>query len=56
MADLVQIHVRYCDKTGFLSQQLDISPLAPKAMRYWQASCTAIVGVFVLGGSIETML
>jgi len=57
MEGLMPIHIRYSDKNSFLSQQLDISPVAPTVMRYWQAPYTAIVGVFgVLCGSIETML
>ena len=47
------IHIRYGDKDSVLSQRLDISPLAPTAMRHWPASYTAIVAVFgVLCGSI----
>ena len=42
----MSIRIRYGDKNGFLSQQLDISPVAPTVMRYWQASYTAIVAVF----------
>ncbi len=52
------IHVRYGDKNGVLSQRLDISPVTPKAMLYWQASYTAIVAVFgvlVLCGSINNV-
>jgi len=50
---LMPIHIRYGDKNSFLSQQLDISPVAPTVMRYWQASYAAIVVVFgVLCGSI----
>jgi len=41
-----------CDEKSFLSQQLDISLVAPTLMRYWQASYTASVAVFgVLCGS-----
>ena len=46
MADLILIHRRYGDKNGVLSQRLDISPLAPIVMRYWQVSYTVIVVVF----------
>jgi len=46
MADLVPVHIRHGDKNGFLSQWLDISPVAPRVMRHWQASYTAIVVVF----------
>jgi len=42
----VPIYMRYGDKNGFLPQRLNISPLAPTVMRYWQASYTAIVVVF----------
>jgi hypothetical protein len=55
MEGVMRIHIRYGDKNSFLSKQLDISPLAPTVMRYWQASYTTIVGVFgVLCGSIRT--
>jgi len=51
------IHIRYGDKNGVLSQQFDISPVIPRAMRYWQASYTAIVPVFgVLYRLIATIL
>jgi len=46
MADLVPVHIRYGGKNSFLSQQLDISPVAPTVMRYWQASYARIVAVF----------
>jgi hypothetical protein len=46
MANLVLIHRKYGAKNGILSQRLDISPVAPKAMRYWPASYTAIVVMF----------
>jgi hypothetical protein len=48
MADLMPVHIRYGDKNGVLPQQLDISPVAPTVMRYWQVSYTAIVVVFVV--------
>jgi len=46
MADLVPVHIRYGGKNSFLSQQLDISPVAPKAMLYSQAFYAAIGAVF----------
>ena len=53
MEGLMPIRIRYGDKNSFWSQQLDISPVAPTAMRYWQASYMAIVVVFgMLCGSI----
>ena len=55
MEGLIPIHMRYGDKNGVFSQQLDISPLTLTATHYRQASYTAIVGVFgVLCGSIRT--
>jgi len=57
MEGFIPIHIRYGDKNGVFLQRLDISPLAPTVMRYWQASYTAIAVVFgVLCGSTERML
>jgi len=51
------IRIRYDNKNGVLSQRLDILPVTPKVMLYFQASYTTIVAVFgVLCGSIGIML
>ena len=46
MEGFMVIDIRYGDRNGVLSHQLDISPLASTVTRYWQASYTAIVVVF----------
>jgi hypothetical protein len=46
MESIMLIPIRYGDENGIFSQRLDISPVTPKAMLYFQASYTAIVTVF----------
>jgi len=46
IGDLMTIDIGYGDKNVGVSPQLDISPVAPRVMLYWQASYMAIVVVF----------